>query len=179
MSKNWIEKLEKQDACRPGILWASQYKSPQEAWNACEDAEWMLWAWGRNCGQRGSESHRMLVLACVKIARTSLKYIEDKEYKEIYKTCLNTTEKWAKREDGVTLADVKKILSDAYDIFHYFLLDSCSDGVYYAACAASDTSYGSDTANVIIENDEKRSKKFANMIRKIQSECPRFGRGTG
>jgi predicted nucleic acid-binding Zn-ribbon protein len=161
---NWIKKLRKQGACLDGLDWASEYPTAQEAWDACENANWMLWAWGRNCGKIGSKSHRQLVLACVECARTSLKYVKDKEVKKLVKKSLDTTERWARGEDGVTLENAGGYAAGAI-----------SAG-YAAADAAVWTSRADAAAGAGAAAREKALKKCAGLIRKIQPLCPRFKR---
>ncbi len=195
-SKIWIEKLKKSDACREGVAWASEQESAQAAWDACERGDWMLWAWGRNCGKQGSKIHRRLVLCAVECARTSLKYIEDKEVKKLVKKSLKATERWARGEEGVTLEDVRNAAWHtaacaawawaATDAAAYW---SAADAAHYAACAASDASdtdaaraahYAAAAAHYAAATTiEKKLKKCAGIIRKLQPECPKFRRVTG
>lgn len=43
---NWTELLP-DDACEDGVAWAAGFETPQEAWDACPNGGWMLWAWWR------------------------------------------------------------------------------------------------------------------------------------
>ncbi len=161
MKKNtWIEKLRKQDACVEGISWASEQESPQAAWDACERGDWMLWAWGRNCGNSGSESHRKLVLCCVKCEKTGVKYVKDKEVKKLVKKSLKTTERWAKGEKGVTLEDVKK-----NNIYHSSAAIAAT-GVAAGAASGADVWY--------VASETTTLKESSDIIRTIQPNCPKF-----
>ncbi len=178
MKNNWIEKLRKQDACWEAIDWASDYKTPQAAWNACEDAEWMLWAWDRNCGKIGSKSHKKMILCCVEIAKNSVKYIKNKEVKMLVKKSLKTTERWASGEKSVTLEDVKNAAYAArYPNAAGYAAYAARSARYaaWAAAGAADAwdaaGYAADAAGYAAD---AKKKKYAKMIRTIQPLCPKF-----
>ncbi len=177
---NWIKKLRKQGACDKGIDWASQFESPQEAWSACERGDWMLWAWGRNCGKRGSKSHRQLVLVCVECARSSVKYVKNEEIKKVIQKSLDTTERWARGEKTVSsLNDVKNAANAARSARY---ADYAASRAADAACAAANAAwsaawYAARAACAAADATGTREcfkvyKEFSDMIRKIQPECP-------
>ncbi len=181
MKNSWIEKLRKQRACLDGLAWASQYETDQEAWNACKRGNWMLWAWGRNCGNSGSESHRMLVLCAVECAKTSLKYIKDKEAKKVVKKSLKTTERWARGEESVTLEDVKSTADAAGTAAYNAGAGWYASAAWAAASAAwSVASYSSAAvaaagyAAGYAAAREKTYKECADIIRSIQPLCPEW-----
>ncbi len=190
MKNNWYEKLKTQQACSAGLAWASNYINSQAAWNACNRGDWMLWAWSRNYGKIGSKSHRRLVLCCVEIAKTSVKYIKDKEFKRLVKKSLDTTERWARGgEKSVTLEDVKNAAAAVWSAASYAAGAAGAAAAAAGAADAADARYAAgasavaarsaraaaagDDSNVV---KEKALKKFADMIRTIQSECPKFKR---
>ncbi len=201
MTKTWIEKLKKQEACDESIAWAKEYPTAQAAWDACERGDWMLWAWDRNCGNSGSESHRMLVLCAVECVKTSLKYVKNKDVKKLIKKSLDTTERWAKGEEGVTLDDVKNAANAAANAAAAAGAAAGDDGTNsatdatwcvayaavggdldYAAAAAANTAYAAGDAVAAADYRAARTKalkKCADIIRKIQQKCPRFKRVTG
>ncbi len=196
MKTTWIEKLKKTGPCQEGLDWASKYETAQEAWDACERADWMLWAWGENCKEDYSKSHKNMVLACVKISKKSIKYIENKEIEKLVKKSLNTTERWAKGEKGVTLKDIEdgiqnsKYYDTAYACRNHpaavfaWRAYSATCSACYAGWSASDVA--GDSARSIcvalnrgVDVQDKALKEFADIIRKIQPLCPKFKRVTG
>ncbi len=189
MKKNtWIDKLKEQEACEEAIDWASEQESAQAAWSACERGDWMLWAWGENCGKIGSKSHRFLVLACVECARTSLKYNKDKESKRLAKKSLETTERWARGEKEVTLEDVENVWYAAAGDAGAVAVNAAtsiavnpgasSDAAHYASDAAHYAAGAAARAAGYAAAREKALKKCADIIRKIQPLCPKFKRVT-
>ncbi len=175
---NWIEKLKEEGSCPKAIDWASDYKTPQAAWSACERADWMLWAWSRNCGKIGSKSHRRLVLCAVECARTDVKYIKDKEeVKKLVKKSLDTTERWARGEEGVTLEDVKSTADATADATAAAgaagYAGYAADAAAIAAAAAGYAADAADAATAIAAR-EKALKECADIIRTIQPDCPEF-----
>ncbi len=204
MKNNWIEKLKEQNACRDSLAWTSKQESPQAAWNACERGDWMLWAWGRNCGKVGSKSHRQLVIACVGCSRTSLKYVKDKEIKKLVKKSLDTTERWARGEEGVTLKDVENATDSTWNadwsnagnaaayvsaaarsaryaavaVTYSAAASAAASAVWTSRAAGYATGYATDT-DAAAAARTKALKKCADIIRTIQQKCPRFKRVTG
>ena len=43
MKKHWSDKLVKLDACKEAVIWAKDFPTVAEAWNACERGDWMIW----------------------------------------------------------------------------------------------------------------------------------------
>ncbi len=197
MKNNWIKKLEKTGSCPKGVAWASQYETAQEAWNACNRGDWMLWAWGENCKEDYSKSHKNMVLACVKISKKSIKYIENKEIEKLVKKSLDTTERWAKGEKSVSLKDIEDSIpySRYYDTAYACRNHPAAVFAWRAysatcsACYAGWTNPGDvagDSARSIcvalnrgVDVQDKALKGFADIIRNIQPLCPKFKRVTG
>jgi len=67
----WVAALVKMKACPDSVEWAKSYATLQEAWDACERADWMCWLlvhlYPHTVGQV-----RLAICAC---ARTALKYV--------------------------------------------------------------------------------------------------------
>jgi hypothetical protein len=178
---SWIKELEKQSAiCEDGIAWASNYINAQAAWNACERGDWMLWAWSRNCGKRGSESHRGLVLACIAIARTSLKYIRNNKCKKACNNCLSITEKWAARgeEREITLEEIRMSLNIIKTEYKSWFSNTSPTIVFACMCACECAGYANDVVRfsrriAFVSEKYEKYKKYAEIIRKNQPRCPR------
>jgi hypothetical protein len=73
MTPKWITALKRKGACNDAVDWAiaGNYSTVQEAWSACERADWMCWLLV-NSYPHATGQVRLVLCAC---ARTSLKYI--------------------------------------------------------------------------------------------------------
>ena len=67
--KKHSKKLKELGACKNAVEWADKFTTAQEAWDACERGDWMLWLLGKLSGSPRSKSRKKLVLASVKCAR--------------------------------------------------------------------------------------------------------------
>ncbi len=108
----WAESLKELNACREAVEWAKDYPTLQKAWTACERGDWMLWFVGKLSGDKESDSRKKLVLCACACARLALKHIPKGE-KRPRKT-IETAEKWARDEAGITLDDVRIAYAYAY-----------------------------------------------------------------
>lgn len=57
-------KLKKLGACAEAIAFAKGFETPQEAWDACERGDWMLWIIGRTINCEPWSDGRKPLLAC-------------------------------------------------------------------------------------------------------------------
>lgn len=80
--------LEKLYACREARAWAAD-KSPLEAWEQCQRADWMLW-WA---AKTKANTRHEVVLACCACARTALKYVSAREDRP--RLAIEAAERWA------------------------------------------------------------------------------------
>jgi hypothetical protein len=137
LTMSWIRKLKTLRACEEAVSWAEAYPDPQTMWNACERGDWMLWLVGKT---RGDDRHKLVLAACA-CARLALMHVEKGEDRP--RLAIETAEKWARGEDGVTLADVRKAADAAY------AADSAAAAAAYdaAAAAAADYAAADDAAN--------------------------------
>ena len=119
-----IEKLEKLSACREAVEWARGHPNAKAAWQACDRGDWMLWYLGKLAGNPESTSRRRLTLVCCKCARLALAYVPDGEIRPL--VAIETAEKWARHEPGVSLGDVRTAAAAA----------SAAAGSAYAADSA-------------------------------------------
>jgi len=128
-------------ACREARDWSRNYGA-QEAWDACEDGRWMLWLAGRLSGDRESDTRRALVLCACECARLALKHVKPGEERPL--RAIETAECWARREEGVTIeqvraaaayADAAAYAAAAYAA--YAAAAYAADDAAYAAAAAS------------------------------------------
>ena len=99
---NVITKLKEMSACIDAIEWIKQYNTFSEAWNNCERGDWMLWLIGRRI--KNLKQRKVLVLCACQCARLSLKYVNKDEDRP--RKAIETAEKWANNEKGITVQDV-------------------------------------------------------------------------
>ena len=160
-TKAFVKHLNKLNACSEAVDWCKQFKTSQEAWNKCERGDWMLWLIGRLSGKPESKSRKKLVLTACKCARLSLKYVPKCEKRPLQ--AIQTAEKWARGETGVSLQDVRTAAdAAAYAAYAthaaaYAAYAADAADAAYAAYAAADASYAVRT---------KTLKKCADIVRK-------------
>jgi hypothetical protein len=102
---HWTKKLVDGCACSEAIEWAKQYRSPIDAWNACDRGDWMLWVAGKLSGKPLSKKRKLLTLAKCECARLALNFVPKDEKRPL--RAIQTAEAWAKGNDrGTTIEDV-------------------------------------------------------------------------
>ena len=111
--KPFIKQLTDLRACLEAIVWARNYDTEQEAWDACERGDWMLWYLAQQAGPPESESRKELVLIACQCARLALKYLPEGEKRPL--DAIETAENWACGVDGVSLQDVRNAAASAAD----------------------------------------------------------------
>ena len=127
MTTTWQTALALLNPCADAVAWYAQYPTLQIAWDACERGDWMLW-YLRRCGvDRGR-----LVLAACACARLSLAYVRAGEDRP--RLAIETAERWARREEGVTLVDVQRAADAAASAA--YAADAAASAAYAAAYAA-------------------------------------------
>jgi len=143
--------LNRYNACKEAKDWAKDYQTLAEAWEACPRGDWMLWLAARAelCTQQE------LVLAACACARLALTDVRKGEMRPL--VAIETTERWARDEDGVTLKDVRKAAAASYAASAYvasatYAAADAADAVsaayaaYAASYAASYTAYAASYA---------------------------------
>jgi hypothetical protein len=107
-----VRKLQRRGACEDAIMFARKYEDPQRGWDECERGDWMLWLCGRLSGKPGSDARKKLVLCACECARLSLKHVRAGEDRP--RVAIETAERWARGDESVSLADVRKAAASAY-----------------------------------------------------------------
>ena len=110
-NKQAIEKLNELKACQDALDWCSG-QEPQQAWDTCERADWMLWLCGKLSGESETPERRKLVLCACKIAHTTIHLVQDRELRPL--KAIEMAEAWARQENGVTLQNVRDAAYAAY-----------------------------------------------------------------
>lgn len=109
--KRWIRPIKKMRACEEALVWAKQFATIDEAWAKCERGDWMLWLLGKLVGEPDTDSRKKLVLTVCKCARLALPYVKKGEVRPL--KAIETTEAWARGDNGVSLVDVRTAASAA------------------------------------------------------------------
>ena len=140
LDTHWSDALPKQ-ACVEAVEWCREQPSLDEAWATCTRADWMLWLLGKLSGAPESDMRKKVVLCACACARTALKQVPDGEDRPLQ--AIETTERWARGDDGVTLDDVRSAASAAASAAAASAAASASAAAAYAAYAAA---YDADAA---------------------------------
>ena len=136
-----ITKLQKMDACIDAVEWTKQYNTFDEAWNNCDRGHWMLWLIGRRI--KNLKQRKVLVLCACQCARLSLKYVKKGEKRP--RQAIETAEKWANNEKGITIEDVNNAAAYAADAAN--AADAAADAADAAADAADAAANAADAAD--------------------------------
>jgi hypothetical protein len=134
MSKHWSDDLP-ENACGEAVIWARTQESAQQAWDACERGDWMLWLlakWNAN--------RKKLILAACECARLALKYVPKGEERPLQ--AIEIAERWAKGQ--ATLKEVESAAAAAY------ATASAADATTGAAYAAGAAATAADTPRAAI-----------------------------
>ncbi len=132
------------NACSEAVEWSKPYGA-QEAWDKCERGDWMLWLAGRLSGDSESDSRRALVLCACECARLALKHVPDGEDRPL--KAIETAERWANGDSGVTLDDVRAA-------------NAANAANAYAAAAAYDAAYAAARKKALSETAEIVRKHY-------------------
>lgn len=150
--KKWLKPIAALKPCQEALNWAEAYSSLTAAWASCERGDWMLWLLGKLVGPPESDSRRRLTLAACACARLALPHISKGETRPLQS--IETAEKWARGEEGITLDDVRLAARAAYAAYATAYATYTADdatcaayAAYAAARAAYATAYAAYTAD--------------------------------
>jgi len=170
--KKLIEKLTKagNKPCIEATEFALQFKTPQEAWEACERGDWLLWAYARLPGMDRTN----LVLCACKCARRSLKYITDKTEKRPL-LAIEAAEKWANeptKENADSVARAARAARAASAAWAASVASVASVAWAASAARAASAASADSVASVAwaasaASARQKERKAQAKLIRKI------------
>ncbi len=122
--------LDQREACSGALEWLGT-RGLATAWGECDRGDWLLWL----AGMAGVDRRRLVLAACA-CARGALPYIPEGENRP--RVAIETAEKWARGEEGVTLGDVRRAACAAYA--------ACATDATDAAYAATDAAYAAYAA---------------------------------
>jgi len=132
----WTKDLP-ESACSGAVNWCDTQPDFATAWASCERGDWMLWLVGIQAGPPGDDKRKPLVLATCECARLALGHFPKSE--ERPRTAIETAEKWARGEDGVTLANCRDAATHAADAYAAHAADAYAAYAATAAYAAAAT----------------------------------------
>lgn len=115
--------LETLGACQPARAWAAGYATLREAWEACDQADWMLWLVAHTL-PRGR-----LVEVSIQIARTIMRHVPTDEDRP--RLALEAAEAWTR--GAISDENVRSAAAHAYAAG----LEACAATAAAAAAAAS------------------------------------------
>ncbi len=134
--KNALELFEKLRACEEVVGWFEESGlSPKQAWRQCQRGDWMLWL----AAKMDVDRKRVVLVAC-ECARLSLKFVSKGEDRPL--KAIETAEKWAKGESGITLEQVRTAADAA--AYAAYAADAAADAADAAAYAAYAAAYAAD-----------------------------------
>lgn len=132
------ENISKYHPCNEAIDWLDKQDGLREAWYACGRPDWMFLIVRKVLGE---SARNRIVLAACKCARLVLHLVKEGEDRP--RLAIETAERWASGEAGVTIQMVR----DAADAATYaayaaayaaYAADAAYDAAAYAAYAACD-----------------------------------------
>ena len=122
---HWSSAMEDLNACREAVAWARTMETPELAWAACTRGDWMLWIAGGMAGDPGRDRRRILALAACECARLALPYVRAGERRPLI--AIETAERWARGDHGVTMDDVRRAAAAAAYAERTRTLAACAD----------------------------------------------------
>jgi len=144
----FVEQLMEMGAYSDAVEWASAggYKTPEEAWAACDRADWMLWY-----AERIGVDHKLCILAACDLARTVLHVVpEDVDAPSV---AIETTEAWARGEASIDRVRKAAAAASTYADAAYAAANAAANAVraapataVRAAGAAHDAAYAAYAA---------------------------------
>jgi hypothetical protein len=178
--QHWSAKLKAKGACSDALAWCKGFRSVKAAWLACERGDWMLWILGRLSGDPDSDSRKAVVLAACACARLALphwhkRHPDDKRPL----TAIETTERWARGEPGVTLDDVRAARTAVASAAASAAAAAASVASAAAAAAYAASAAASVVAAYAADADAARFvtlKQCAEIVRKHFPEIPGWAR---
>ena len=171
--KQFLESLANRHACEEAIEFAEHYETPQEAWDACENSNWMSWLLRRTLRNPTPEQHKSLVRIACDAARLSLPAVKPGELRPLQ--AIEAAEAWicGKATKKVVAAAAKAATCTADAT--YAAAYAAAHASYAAVHAASACAHASDSAAhaafaacaaSAYKSDVALHKQIANIIRR-------------
>lgn len=164
----YIKKLTELGINNEVVKWMENFPTLEEAWQACDRGDWMLWLVGRLSGHPKSQSRKKVVLTACECARLSLKHVPEEEKRS--KKAIETAERWANGDSSVSLDDVRRAAyTTAYTTADSAAYTTADSAAYWAASAAYSAA---SAAYLAVSADKATLKKCAEIVRKHYPKAP-------
>jgi len=151
------DKIKSIHPCSGAVRWMDHYETPQEAWDACERGDWMLWLMGHK------SDRKLSVRAACGCARLSLKYAKGSEALN----AIEAAEGWC--EGKVTQHEVK-IAADAADAATAAAYAAATAA--YTAATAAYTAAAAAAAYTAAAAAAARPKMLSDCAAAVRRFCP-------
>jgi hypothetical protein len=164
---HWSTRLPR-GACGDAIAWCQTQPSYEQAWDACERADWLLWLASWLCDRK------LVVLAACGCARTALKYVPEGEVRP--RVAIETAEAWCRGEatiEQVRIAADAAAAADAASAAYADAAASTASTAAYAAYVAYAAANAANAAANAAAYADARSKALLDMATLVRSMIPR------
>ena len=186
-----IKKIKQLVPCHDGyIQHIGKCRTIKQAWNTYEDGSDLIWLIASLNGKQGSSFHRRIVLVACRCARLALVHLMEGDYNPLKD--IETAERWARNEEGVTLKMVMQSAHAAHAAAHaayvaahaaYVVGNASCAAVYaayaaYAACAACDTYDAKKTLKQcadIVREEFNLKELLIKLIEKVDANNGQLG----
>jgi hypothetical protein len=164
-------------ACGDAIAWCQTQPSYEQAWDACERADWLLWLASWLCDRK------LVVLAACGCARTALKYVPEGEVRP--RVAIETAEAWCRGEATIEQVRIAADAAAAADAASAAYADAAASAastaayaayvayVAYVAYAAANAANAANAAANAAAYADARSKALLDMATLVRSMIPR------
>ena len=160
--------IEKYHACRAAVEYRKQFDTFEQAWNACERGDWMLWI-----ASKAGVDKRTLTLAKGLCAETVIHLMKDKRSVKAVQTTITygkgeaTDQELANAAANAAYAVVyANAANAAYAVV--YAADAAAANAAYAAVYAADAAYAA--ANAAYAVWKENQLKTANICREVLTE---------
>ena len=127
MDQQILDQLEEWTACEDGIEYMASHATVQEAWQACQRGDWMMW-WAQHCGVE----KKVLLFCAVKQARLAQHLMTDQRSIK----ALDVAEAYAHGQ--ATLDELRRAHIEAGSVYSAYVGTYSTDGASpVAACVAA------------------------------------------
>jgi hypothetical protein len=163
--KEYLLKIAEMRACREALEFLGGFETLDEAWQKCEQGDWMLWLAGKLSGEPMSDTRKPLVLAACECARLALLFTKKGEERPL--RAIELAEKWAHGDSSITLDELRKA-----DAAAAYIADAAAYAAYSAAADAA-----ADAAAYVAAYARRKAvlKQCASIVRKYYPIAPELG----
>lgn len=172
----WIDRIEAMGACSDSLLWLRSLPpgtTPQQAWDACERPDWMLWVAGKTL-----DRSKVVLIACA-VARTTLHLVPEGEDRP--RIAVETAEAWARGEATIDEVMGAADAADAYDAYaaaYAAYAANAAESADAAEAAAAYATHAAEAANAANDAGSLHRARLwlCALIRSMQPDAPEVTR---